>query len=98
MFRINEELVKAGELKEGHVRITKNAWKMTPQEIKELAGFDIEQRIGTQLWEQVVLTDERRNEAVCHINFAEMYYTESLDEYEQFICKKMIEMAKFYEA
>lgn len=96
MFRINEELVKAGKLNEGHVRITQRGWEMTSEEIKELAGFDVEEKIGTTSWEIAVLTDERRNKVVSTINYAEIYMTESYEEYEKYICKHIVDFANSY--
>lgn len=95
MFRVNEELVKAGALKEGHARVNKG-WGMTAEAIKGLVEFDVEEKIGTDLWNQAVLTDERRNKVVATINYAETFITESYEAYENFICNDIVRFANSY--
>lgn len=96
MYRINEKLINEGKLQEGHCRVIGQGWKKTPAELKELAGFDIEEEIGAECWFKAVLTDERRNKVAASITYAEIYYTESYEEYKKFICMDVKKIADSY--
>lgn len=97
MYRINEMLVAEGKLKEGCTRDIKNAWKMSGEQLMEIAGFNIEEKIGSEKWEKAILTDERRNRIGSTIQFAETYKTDTEENYIDFICQDICKMVDSYE-